>query len=137
MLVTILWRLENEPASAKTISFADVADGTWYAKAVTWASANNIVNGYEGRFNPDGALTREQLAALLYRYAAYKNYDVSASDSLSAFADTPSGWAQQGVSWAVAEGLIQGSEGRLNPTGSATRAQAATILQRFMENTAK
>ncbi|PKM71887.1 MAG: hypothetical protein CVU91_12105 [Firmicutes bacterium HGW-Firmicutes-16] len=137
MLVTILWRLENEPATAKTISFSDVSDGNWYAKAVTWAAANNIVTGYAGKFNPDDALTREQLAAILYRYAAYKNYDVSAGESLSAYADKPSDWAFSSVSWAVAKGLIKGSGGSLDPKGSATRAQTATILQRFIENTAK
>ena len=137
MLVTILWRLEKEPTSAKTISFADVSDGKWYAKAVAWAAANNIVTGYAGKFNPDDALTREQLAAILYRYAAYKNYDVSTTDSLSAYADRPSDWAFSSVSWAVTKGLIKGSGGSLEPTGSATRAQAATILQRFIENAAK
>ncbi len=137
MLVTILWRLENEPATAKTISFSDVSDGNWYAKAVVWAAANNIVTGYAGKFNPDDALTREQLAAILYRYAAYKNYDVSAGESLSAYADKPSDWAFSSVSWAVAKGLIKGSGGSLDPKGSATRAQTATILQRFIETAAK
>ena len=135
MLVTILWRLENEPATTKTISFADVSDSKWYAKAVAWGAENNIVTGYDGKFNPDDALTREQLAAILYRYAAYKNYDVSAADSLSAYADKPSDWALSSVNWAVAKGLIKGSGSSLDPTGSATRAQAATILQRFIENT--
>ncbi len=134
MLVTILWRLEKEPTAAKTISFTDVSDGKWYAKAVAWAAANNIVTGYAGKYNPDDALTREQLAAILYRYAAYKNYDVNAGDSLSAFTDKPSNWALSSVNWAVAKGLIKGNGGILDPTGSATRAQAATILQRFIEN---
>lgn len=137
MLVTILWRMENEPATTKTISFADVSEGNWYAKAVAWAAANNIVTGYAGKFNPDDALTREQLAAILYRYAAYKNYDVSAGDNLSAYADKPSDWALSSVNWAVAKGLIKGSEGKLDPKGDATRAQAATTLRRFIENTAK
>ena len=137
MLVTILWRLKNEPATTKTISFSDVSDGNWYAKAVAWAAANNIVTGYAGKFNPDDALTREQLAAILYRYAAYKNYNVSAGDSLSAYADKPSDWALSSVSWAVAKGLIKGSGDSLDLKGSATRAQTATILQRFIENTAK
>ena len=137
MLVTILWRLENEPATTKTISLTDVTDGKWYAKAVAWAAANNIVTGYAGKFNPDDALTREQLAAILYRYAAYKNYDVSATGSLSAYADKPSDWALSSVNWAVTKGLIKGSGDSLDPKGSATRAQTATILQRFIENTAK
>ncbi len=137
MLVTILWRLENEPATTKTIAFSDVSDGNWYAKAVAWAAEKIIVTGYAGKFNPDDALTREQLAAILYRYAAYKNYDVSAVDSLSAYADKPSDWALSSVNWAVAEGLIRGSGSSLDPKGSATRAQTATILQRFMENRAK
>lgn len=137
MLVTILWRLENEPTAAQTVTFSDVADGAWYAKAVTWAASKGIVTGYDGSFDPDGTLTREQMAAILYRYAAYKNYDVSAADGLLDYADKPSDWALSGVSWAVAKGLIKGSGNSLDPKGGASRAQAAALLQRFIESTAK
>ena len=137
MLVSILWRMENEPAATKTVTFTDVTDGKWYAKAVAWAAANNIVAGYDGKFDPGGTLTREQLTAILYRYATYKSYDMSAKDTLSAYTDKPSAWALSSVSWAVAEGLIKGSDGRLDPKGGATRAQAASILQRFIENMVK
>ena len=137
MLVSILWRLENEPAATKTMSFTDITDSKWYAKAVAWAASEEIVTGYDGKFDPNGTLTREQLASILYRYAAYKSYDVSIGDSLSAYADKPSSWAVSSVSWAVAEGLIKGSGSRLDPKSGATRAQSAAILQRFIENIAK
>ena len=101
---------------------------------MAWASEKNIVTGYNGKFNPNDALTREQLAAILYRYAAYKNYNVSVGDSLSVYADKPSDWALSSVKWAVAKGLIKGSGDSLDPMGSATRAQATTILQRFIES---
>lgn len=137
MLVTILWRLDKEPATTKMISFTDVSNDNWYGKAVAWAAANNIVTGYAGKFKPDDDLTREQLAAILYRYAAYKNYNTNVADTLSAYADKPSDWALSSVSWAVAKGLINGNDGRLDPNGTATRAQTATILQRFIKNAAK
>ena len=136
MLVTILWRMENEPAATAAADFTDIAAGKWYTQAVTWAAKNEIVTGHAGKFNPDDAITREQLAAILHRYATYKDYAISKGANLDAYPDTPSDWALSSVSWAVAEGLLQGSGGRLAPEAGATRAQAATVLQRFIENIA-
>ncbi|MPM41042.1 hypothetical protein SDC9_87691 [bioreactor metagenome] len=136
MLVTILWRLEGAP-TAQSGAFTDVRSGAWYADAVAWASGNGIVAGYDGKFSPESDLTREQLAAILYRYAAHKGYEMSGLADLSAYADAPSDWALEGMRWAVGQKLLQGSEAGLNPRGSADRAQAATILQRFIEGIAK
>jgi hypothetical protein len=136
MAVTILWRLEGSPASAAH-SFTDVAAGMWYADAVGWASANGIAEGYGGKFNPEATVTREQMAAILCRYAAYKGYDVSGTDGLSSFTDAGdiSGWAESAVKWAVKNSLLSGvGSNRLDPSGSAQRAQVAAILQRFIEN---
>ena len=139
MLVTILYRLEGEPA-AQGSGFADVAAGSYYADAVAWAAENGIVNGVsETSFAPDDSITREQLAAILYRYASYKDYDVTASGSLSAYTDAAqvSGYAAAAMQWANGEGLITGVTGTaLDPQGSATRAQVATILMRFCEGIA-
>lgn len=136
MLVTILWRMENEPAATAAADFTDIAAGKWYTQAVTWAAKNEIVTGHAGKFNPDDAITREQLAAILHRYATYKDYAISKGANLDTYPDTPSDWALSGVSWAVAEGLLQGSGGRLAPEAGATRAQAAAVLQRFIDNIA-
>ena len=93
--------------------------------------------GMSVNFALDDAITREQMAAVLYRYATYKNYSVRAEGSLATYSDKPSDWALTSMSWAVAEGLLQGSDGRLAPEAGATRAQAAVVLQRFMENMTK
>lgn len=136
-IVVILHRLEGEPAAERKAAFTDVADGAWYAAGVAWAAENGIVNGDEaGRFRPDAPLTREQLAAILYRYAQFKEYDVSARSDLSKYADadTVSAYAQEPMSWVNAERLITGLEDtRLAPTGQAQRAQVAMILNRFCE----
>ena len=136
MAVTILYRLEGAPAVTTDAGFNDVAAGTWYTDAVNWAAANNIVNGVEGNnFDPTGSLTREQMATVLYRYAQYKGADVSASGDISGFADSAnvSSWAVDAVKWAVGSGLINGVEGNaLAPQGTSTRAQAATVLMRFV-----
>ena len=136
MAVTILYRLEGSPAVTTDAGFNDVAAGTWYTDAVNWAAANNIVNGVENNnFNPNGSLTREQMATVLYRYAQYKGADVSASGDISGFADSAnvSSWAVDAVKWAVGSGLVNGVEGNaLAPQGTSTRAQAATVLMRFM-----
>ena len=141
MLVTVLWRLENEPDVTVTELFADIANGTWYAEAVTWAAVHEIVKGYdEGTFGPDDPITRQQMASILYRYAIYKGYDVTAADDLSAFNDAGdiSDWALAAMKWAVAEGLITGvSETELDSAGKASRAQVATILMRFVETVIK
>ena len=139
MVVTILWRLEGEPASGYDMDYSDVAGGAWYAGAVRWATEHGIVNGSEGQFYPGGTVTREQLAAMLYRYAQYKGYDLTVGGDLSGFADAGavSGWAETSLEWAVSQSLIQGSANQIDPTGSAIRAQLAAILMRFCENVAE
>ncbi|MGM9640198.1 MAG: S8 family serine peptidase [Faecousia sp.] len=136
-LVTVLYRMEGEPEGAAKSSFADVKDGAYYAEAVNWAAENGIVNGIdEDTFAPNRPVTREQFAAILYRYAEYKELDVTARADLSAFkdADKVSSYAKDALSWAVAEGLIKGvSSTTLAPKGSATRAQAAVLLVRFQD----
>jgi len=138
MLVTILWRLEGSPVSLVN-SFTDVAEGKWYANAVSWASAKGIVEGYGGKFNPETAVTREQMAAILYRYATYKGYDLSGLSELNSFTDAGdiSDWAGTAMKWAVKKGLISGiGNSKLDPSGNAQRAQVAAVLQRFIENAA-
>lgn len=139
MIVTMLYRLENEPATSAA-GFTDVASGAYYADAVSWAAANGIVNGVsETSFAPNDPITREQMAAILYRYAQFKGYDVTASGSLTNYTDAAliSAYATAAMQWANAEELITGVTGTtLNPQGSATRAQVATILMRFCENIA-
>ena len=140
MIVTILYRLEKEPA-AGTSPFTDVDAGQWYAKAVAWAAANGVVNGTSPTtFNPNDPITREQMAAILYRYASFKGYDVTQKADLAGFTDVAqiSDYAKDPMAWANKEGLIGGvSATTLQPQGSATRAQVATILMRFCENVAK
>lgn len=137
MLVTMLYRLEGEPAGTGSSSFSDVRSGSYYEKAVAWAAANGIVTGTGSTsFSPDAKVTREQLAAILYRYAQYKKLDTDAGAKLDSFSDAGnvSGYASEALSWAVSEGLINGASGRLMPKGDATRAQVAAILHRFVEN---
>lgn len=135
MLVTVLYRLAGEPAVRGGSDFSDVASESYYSKAVLWARDNGIVTGVsETCFNPNGDITREQMAAILYRYAKYAGMDVSARADLSSYADAGqiSDYAKEAMSWAVATGLISGrSASMLAPTGSATRAEVATILMRF------
>lgn len=136
MIVTILHRLEDSPAAAAA-AFTDVSAGAYYAAPVAWASASGIVTGYGGAiFKPDDPITREQLAAILYRYAQYKGVDVSRKNDLLLFSDRAavSSYAVDAVSWAVDAGLITGIDGRLEPAGYANRAQVATILMRLCEN---
>ena len=140
MIVTILHRLEGTPAPDAQAPFTDVPAGQYYAEAVAWAAANSIVNGTgDAAFSPLNNITREQMAAILYRYAQYKNYDVSGSADLSAFADAASisDYAVSALQWAVDAGLINGKgNGILDPKGSATRAEVSAILSRFCENIA-
>ena len=132
MIVSMLARLEGVE-SANNAGFADVSN-EWYATAVNWAANVGVVNGYEdGTFKPNQPITREQLAAILMNYAAYKGEDVSARADLSSYTDQPSTWAQEAISWSVAEGLLTGvTADTLQPQGAATRAQVAAILQRFL-----
>ena len=136
MLVTVLWRLENEPAARVANGFSDVALNAWYSVAVAWANENGIVTGIGAdNFAPNQNITREQLAVILYRYAKALGLDCSAKADLSDYADASgiSAYAKDAMSWAVAEGLISGmTETTLVPGGSATRAQVATILMRFV-----
>ena len=137
-VVTILYRLAGSPAVTGDNPFTDATAG-WYADAVVWASQNSIVNGYSDTvFGPEDTITREQLAAILYRYADGAGYDVTASGDLSGFADagSVSSWSAGALSWANGAGLIQGSNNQVNPQGSAIRAQLAVILMRFVDNVA-
>ena len=138
MIVTILYRLENEPEVSGGSAFTDVENGAWYADAVAWAAANDIVNGTSATtFAPNSPITREQMAAILYRYAAYKGYDVSQKADLSGYTDAASisGYAKDALAWANAQKLITGvTDTTLNPQGSATRAQVAAILMRYQQS---
>ncbi len=139
MIVTILHRLEGEPA-ALPAGFTDVDSGAYYAAPVAWAAGNGIVNGYSAElFRPGEAITREQLAAILYRYAQWKGLDVSRRGDLGIFPDRGalSPYAVEAVGWAAAEGLINGVNGMLDPGGTANRAQTAAILQRLSESVLK
>ena len=133
MIVAILNRLEDGP-TADGGTFTDIHDGDWYADAVNWAASEGIVAGFEdGTFRPNDPITREQMAAILYNYAQWKGYDVSARADLSRYSDQPSEWAEDVSRWAVAEGLLTGiTEDTLAPQASATRAQVAAIFQRFL-----
>ena len=136
-IVTILHRLEGEPLSTVPSAFSDAPASQWYIGAVDWASETGIVDGYgDGRFGPDDPITREQMALILYRYARWKGFDVSAIGDLRSFADLDSlsPWAVEAMEWANGSSLITGkAAGILDPQGQATRAEAATILMRFRE----
>ena len=141
MLVTVLWRYEGKPMGYQNI-FTDVnaKSGSWYIDAVAWAAANGIVGGVgNNKFDPDGNITREQMATILYRYAKKKGIDTGKRGDLSGFPDggKVESWAKDAMQWTVAEKIIGGSEGYLLPQGNATRAQVATILMRFIENIVK
>ena len=137
MLVTILYRMENEPRCFGSAAFSDVKPGAYYEKAVIWASQNGIVSGYtDGTFRPDAPVTREQLASILYRYTRYRGQDVSAAGttSLTGYGDaqTVSNYALPAMRWACGTGILQGANGKLNPSGLATRAQLAAMLHRYL-----
>ena len=137
MVVTMLYRIEGEPSVSYSGTFKDVTKNQWYTEAVEWAAKNNIVNGFDANtFGPSRAITREQLAAILYRYASYKKLDTSHGSSLSKFYDSDkvSSYAKDALEWAVYEGIMNGEAGNLKPTGTATRAQAAAMFHRFLED---
>ena len=141
MLVTVLWRLAGAPAPKGVNTFDDVPGGTWYTDAVTWAAENGVVSGVGGgRFDPNGDVTREQTAVILFNYAHNCGYDVSARADLSVFPDagSVSGWAQAALAWANAAGIINGTvyggQTILDPQGSASRAQVAKILMSYTEH---
>lgn len=137
MLATVLWRLESEAEAGQgAVDFADAVSGSWYADGVAWASAEGIVQGTGGNnFSPDNSITREQLATMLYRYAINRSLDTGKRANLNGYTDraSVSDWASDAMQWAVAVGLIQGKgNGVLDATGTATRAEVATILQRLV-----
>lgn len=135
MIVSMLARLEGV-TNAEDAGFADVAENDWYATAVNWAASVGVVNGYEDNtFRPNAPITREQMAAILYNYADYKGYDVSARADLSDYADAASisSWAEDVLAWANAEGLINGMTATtIDPQGATTRAQTAAMFERFL-----
>ena len=137
MLATVLWRMEGEPKAKTSGEFTDLAQD-WYKEAVAWAAEQGIVNGYgSGLFGPEDSITREQMAAMLYRYASKKGHDVSAKADLGSYADRNliSDWAMDAMKWANAQGLITGrSASELVPAGTATRAEVAALLNRFLES---
>ena len=137
MIVTILYRLEGSP-DCGSVSFSDVSSDKYYAQAVAWAAENGIVSGYSAsHFGSENAITREQLAAILYRYAAYKGYDVSNLASLTGYADNAlvASYAKTSFAWAVQAGIISGTgANRLSPSTGATRAQVAAMLMRFCQS---
>lgn len=139
MVVTMLYRISGESYTGESSGFTDVDDGVWYTDAVNWAAGNGIVKGIsETLFAPGADVTREQAVAMLYRYAQYKGYDVSGSAEINSFADAAevSGYAVEAMKWAVASGIITGRENnRIAPLATSTRAEAVTMLQRFMNIT--
>lgn len=134
-VVQMLYNLEGQPQVSGDSGFSDIRDDQWYAKAVAWASANDVAAGYEdGTFRPTRAVTREEFAQILYNYAKFKGYDLSASADLGKFPDSGqvSSWAETALGWANGNRLINGhDDGRLDPKGSTIRAQAASILMNF------
>ena len=137
MMATILWRMEGSPVPKGKNSFTDVEAGKWYADAITWTTENGIFAGYgKDKFCPDDPITREQLAAIFYRYADYKGYDLTVKGDLDKFkdADKITDYAKAAMQWAVGSGLVKGKSGNLlDPQGTATRAEIAAMLHRFIE----
>lgn len=136
MLATILWRMEGSPAPKSSAGYSDVPTGQWYSDAIAWATEKSIFEGYgNGTFGPNDPITREQLAAIFYRYASHKGYDTSAVGSLEQFSDKDkaSSWALDALKWAIGSGLMNGKGDTLDPTGTATRAEIAAMLHRFVD----
>lgn len=133
MIATLLWRMEGSPAPTDGTDFPDVRDDQWYTDAVRWATSAGVVKGYDnGSFGPGDTITREQLALILYRYAEANE----AKGDLTAFidGDSVSDWAVEAMGWAVGQGIMTGKSGkRLDPQGTATRAEVAAVLQRFLK----
>ena len=141
MLVTVLYRLEGKPETNAENPFKDIADGMWYTDAVVWAAENGIVLGVEENiFDPDGKITREQMATILYRYTKFKGLPLNDGDYAEEYPDIDkvSPYAEEAMRWANAEGLINGMRDgetvTLAPQGDATRAQVATIFMRYVQN---
>ena len=138
---TVLWRLENAPGTALSDAFTDVASGIWYTEAVAWAANNGIVNGYAGgTFQPERNITRQEMAAILYRYMDHLGYDVTGRAALDSFSDggETGAWALDYLRWANSAGIITGKNGgRIDPLGNASRAEVATMLQRVVSTMLK
>ncbi len=140
MIATILWRLEGSPESKAALTYPDCVAGSWYAKAVAWASEQGVVKGYDsGDFGPDDPITREQLATMLWRYAQAKGQDVSVGENTNILSytdiDQAGEWAIPALQWAVGSGVMTGrGNGVLDPIGKATRAEAAAMLVRYLKN---
>ena len=131
MLTVMLWRLGGSPTFNYAMQFSDVDSGKWYTEAVRWAASTNVVTGFtDGTFRPDSAVTREQMAAVLYRYAQSKDYDVSVGENTNilSYADA---YAIPAMQWACGSGMIQGANGSLNPINSTTRDQLASIIRKI------
>lgn len=137
MMATILWRMEGSPAVTGNSPYGDLESGKYYTDAVIWAARNNIFKGYEDNtFRAEESITREQLAAIFYRYAGYKGYDLTTLESLDSFSDkdSVSSWAKEAMQWAVGSGLILGKDNNLlDPQGTAIRAEIAAMLHRFIK----
>ena len=134
MMATVLHRLAGTPAGSGAAGFADVTAERWFANAVSWAADSGVVTGVGGgRFDPDGLVTREQMAVMLYRMAAYLGLDTAVQGVLSGFSDSGevSSWAEAALAWAVGADILQGEDGRLMPQGTASRAEIAAVLMRF------
>ena len=141
MAAQLFYNLEGKPTVTGDSAFTDVTSGHWAVDAITWAAQNDIVAGIGGNlYDPDSNVTREQFAQMLYNYAQYKGYDLTANGDLTQFPDAGSisGWAETALSWANGNGLINGHEnGTIDPKGSTIRAQAASIMANFDQNVAK
>ncbi len=142
MIVTVLYRMEGEPEAEYTGVFSDVADGQWYTSAVEWAAANGIVLGYgDDTYGPVKNVTREQLAAILCRYAQYKGYDVSVGEDTNILSyndfDEISGWAMSSLQWACGAGVLEDTDGDIRPAAEATRAEIARAIRVFLEDVAE
>ena len=137
MIATVLWRMDGAPDAKSDSRFTDVAGDQWYSDAVAWADENGIVRGFgDGTFAPNAPVTREQFAAMLCRYAQYSGDAVEPSRSLADFndADQVSTWAKDAMRWAVSSGILTGKPGkRLDPQGTATRAEIAAMLRRYLK----
>lgn len=136
-IVTILWRMDGEPKSSAQMQFTDVPDGMWYSEAIRWASGEEIVSGYGDRFGVNDPITREQFAAILWRYSKHKGVNVTANkDTALDFEDAQSisEYAVEAMRWACGISLMKGNSGKLLPANTATRAEAAAMIQRFYHN---
>lgn len=138
--VTVLWRIEGEPRVNYELDYTDVEEGLWYTGGIRWAVCEEIMGGYgNGIFGTSDPITREQLAAILYRYAVYKGYNVTTKGDLSAFRDASetSDWAYEAMEWACGVGIYEGSGGAINPQGNTTRCEFSATIMRFMRDVAR